>query len=478
MLPLEDILLLPIVFGLNYVFGTLHIAFDRFLVLDFCHELSATDCSSAEVSAAAASWLRWLVVGQIIAGNLSLLPLGAISDWMRTRNPSRKFARAPLLCLQLSAIAVRVLVITLQIWLRLPRWLQLASNIFAGFLGGEGNAAVAGFYTVRGDAFDASTSDAERANAFLRLQLTLQLGRGFASFINALLVANETRDAYVQALALCVVVAFANAAACGALILVDQPEQPQDSARIAARRTSVHVSYDDDWNGTQQQLSATSSVHGKQSSTAMPSASELVDKLKLLHIIIRLRPIAAAIVAALYVNINVTSGMDAIMMIYLSNLGYGTAASARIDGFGRLAAAAYLLIAPGLVRLLDAPKTLSLFALLTAFGFALLAVGSSSGLDALVVTGITLHTARMICLALTRAMVAQLVPSERLGTAFFALAILDQLASLVGDFGLATLLAATAASWPSFIAWLCVLPSAHCVLLGLQLADEIPKELL
>ena len=459
MFPLGDTSLLPVALLLWSSISVQHIAFERYLLWDFCCELKGIDeannpnawmeagsCVDPDVSAAAARWLRWVTASRQTASCLSLLLLGAISDALRLRNAHSPYARLPVYLVQCGAFVLSIGINLLQMTLGWPRWVQIVGQFAAGLLGGEGNAFIAGLYALRGDCFEPATSPADRANGYLRLQLSFRVGSGTGDLIGSLLLSSSTLAALSRTTALGIGLGVLSGLQATRLLMTPDPgdwehhRPPSPAAVTNPAEPGVGFSLDG-----------------------------MLERLRSLRTTFALRPRTSRILFALYAIINGVGQMDTVLIILLSTLGWSAAASARIEGVGRIAAAGYLLVAQALVRLLDAPRSLAVFSGVGTGGFVLLAYGSLVGNDALVGGGIAMHTATSLSLALTRAVVARVVPIEQAGSAFFALGLLDQAVTLASSFGMATLFAATAATLPSAVAWLCVPPTLATAVLGLQL---------
>ncbi len=196
---------------------------------------------------------------------------------------------------------------------------------------------------------------------------------------------------------------------------------------------------------------------------------ETMQQLSRLHGTVLIHPPFALTVGALYGLINAFGGFGGITILYLSNLGFSASAAARVEATLKLAVAGYLVFTQWVVVLLGPSGSLALLAALSALSYALIGYGTDEHLEGLVATSFALGHTLPLCMALVRAAVVRVLPADLLGTAFFGLAIVDQLSTLMGDFGIASLFASTAGPAPSAVAWLCAASSLAVVLVGQRL---------
>ncbi len=186
----DDLRFLPVTLMHNAVQAIFFVSFERYLFYDFAIQLGPHAPISAG-SAAAARWFRWVQLAQSCSAMLSMLFLGTISDRLRSLTSGVR-ARTPLLVVQLCARCAFYGIVLLQMSFALPIWLQLVGAVVNGLCGGEGNALIASLYTMRGEALASSLGratrerdHAERANAFMRLQMAFSLGQSAGSWMLA-----------------------------------------------------------------------------------------------------------------------------------------------------------------------------------------------------------------------------------------------------------------------------------------------------
>ena len=471
-------------------------ALERALVLDFCKELQAVSCSDSEVSAAAASWVRWVFLSQTSIA-LFMLPIaGATSDFLKVSAPAAVDARIPLMILQLAALAIVPATYLLQSLLGLPRWVQLVGSIISSTAGGQINVMMPTWYAVRADLFlaeplrptcshepmktggddDGSSTDGSgkgehvsKGAAFFRMELVLLLGVVIAGRLETLALDASPGNELV-ALQILFLVSFLCACA-GAL-----------SIAMSGLAANAYLA--------RHGLVPVKTVHLHQN---RPQLSGVLDKSlasrSLEHVVDTIRSAArkatapqirfAVLLMLVFSISNSTEGMSNILVIYLGGFGFDAselALGVQLGGvcqIGVLSCALCLLPCVGSVEFFIIG-----FAALSSAGWGILASGVVLQAKAMMFAHYTLSGMWGMTIVMTRSLVVLYVPQQSLGTALATLGMMDEFVTSLGDYTYSTLLAVTIESSPAAPAALATLMMALCCVcaIGMTLASPYWQE--